>query len=57
MSNLNFVEMQKRNSLLWMLIEAGEVADIIKKDGNAAVVENMEVRRHFIEGTLAYWGY
>ncbi|MCL2772300.1 MAG: nucleotide pyrophosphohydrolase [Oscillospiraceae bacterium] len=38
-----------RSSLLWMIIEAGEAADIIKKDGDAAVIGNIEVRRHFIE--------
>lgn len=38
-----------RDSLLWMIIEAGEAADIIKKQGDAAVMENPETRRHFIE--------
>lgn len=38
-----------RNSLLWMIIEAGEAADIIKKNGDAEIVGNTEVRNHFIE--------
>ncbi len=38
-----------RNKLLWMMIEAGEVADIIKKEGDDAVMEDPETRTHFIE--------
>ena len=38
-----------RSSLLWMIVEAGEVADIIKKEGDVAIVDNTEVRYHFIE--------
>ncbi len=38
-----------RDSLLWMMIEAGEAADIIKKLGDQAILENPETRRHFIE--------
>lgn len=38
-----------RDQLLWMMIEAGEVADIIKKQGDAPILENPEIRRHFIE--------
>ena len=38
-----------RDQLLWMIIEAGEVADIMKKQGDEAVMENEEVRRSFIE--------
>ena len=38
-----------RSTLLWMMIEAGEVADIIKKDGDRAIAEDADVRRHFIE--------
>ena len=37
------------NKLLWMLIEVGEVADIIKKQGNAPIMEDESVRRHFVE--------
>ena len=35
--------------LLWMMAEAGEVADIIKKKGENKIMEDDEVRRHFIE--------
>lgn len=38
-----------RDSLLWMLIEAGEAADIIKKQGDRPILEDPETRRHFIE--------
>ncbi len=38
-----------RDSLLWMMIEAGEAADIIKKQGDAPILEDPETRRHFIE--------
>lgn len=38
-----------KNKLLWLMIELGEVADIIKKDGNQKIIEDKEVRRHFIE--------
>jgi len=38
-----------KNKLMWMLIEAGEAADIIKKDGAEKIVDNEETRRHFIE--------
>ncbi len=38
-----------RDTLLWMIIEAGEAADIIKKDGDKKIVEDIEVRNHFIE--------
>ena len=40
-----------RNQLLWMMIEAGEMADIIKKDGDGAIMNDADVRRHFIEET------
>ena len=40
-----------RSQLLWMMIEAGEMADIIKKDGDEAIVSDPDVRRHFIEET------
>lgn len=35
--------------LLWMMAEAGEVADIIKKQGDPAIMEDPETRCHFIE--------
>lgn len=38
-----------RSTLLWMMIEAGEIADVIKKQGDRAIMENEETRRHFIE--------
>jgi len=38
-----------RDMLLWMIIEAGEAADIIKKDGDKKIVNDGEVRQHFIE--------
>jgi len=38
-----------RDKLLWMMIEAGEVADIIKKDGDKKILNDEEVRNHFIE--------
>ena len=36
-------------TLLWMINEAGEVADIIKKEGEEAVMEDPQIRRHFVE--------
>lgn len=42
---------QARDQLLWMMIEAGEMADIIKKDGDEAVMRDPDARRHFIEET------
>ncbi|MDR2932074.1 MAG: nucleotide pyrophosphohydrolase [Oscillospiraceae bacterium] len=47
-----------RDKLLWMIIEAGEAADIIKKEGDRAIVNNGAVRHHFIEelcDTLMYF--
>ena len=38
-----------RDTLLWGMIEAGEMADIIKKEGDDAILENQETRRHFVE--------
>ena len=38
-----------RNQLLWMMIEAGEMADIMKKQGDAAIMNAPEVRTHFVE--------
>lgn len=38
-----------RDQLLWLMIELGEVADIIKKDGDEKIMEEPEVREHFIE--------
>jgi len=38
-----------KNQLLWMLIEVGEIADIIKKKGEQKIMDNTEVRKHFTE--------
>lgn len=38
-----------KDKLLWMMIEAGEVADIIKKSGNDKICNDIEIRNHFIE--------
>ena len=38
-----------KDQLLWLLIELGEVADVIKKSGNQKILEDREVRTHFIE--------
>lgn len=38
-----------REQLLWMMIEAGEVADVIKKQGDERIMKDGEVRQHFIE--------
>lgn len=38
-----------KDQLLWLLIELGEVADVIKKSGNQKILEDKEVRTHFIE--------
>ena len=38
-----------RDKLLWMMIEAGEMADIIKKEGDEAIMSDTESRQHFVE--------
>ena len=38
-----------REKLLWMLIEAGEMADVIKKRGDEAIMHEDETRKAFIE--------
>lgn len=38
-----------RDKLLWMMIEAGEMADIIKKCGDEDIMDDVETRTHFIE--------
>ena len=38
-----------RDMLLWLLIEAGEAADIIKKNGDAEIMQNARVRHDFTE--------
>ena len=37
------------NQLLWMMIEAGEMADVMKKEGVDAIVEDPAIRAHFVE--------
>ena len=38
-----------RDQLLWMMIEAGEAADIIKKQGDEAILNDPAQRHHFVE--------
>lgn len=38
-----------RELLLWAIAECGEVADIIKKEGDRAIMENPATRSHFTE--------
>lgn len=38
-----------RNQLLWMMAEVGEVADIIKKKGEDAIMNDPAIRDHFVE--------
>ena len=38
-----------REQLLWMVIEAGEAADIIKKRGDDVILHDPEQRAHFVE--------
>ena len=45
-------------SLLWSIEEIGECIAIIKKKGHEAIMDNPNVRRHFIEETcdvMMYW--
>ena len=44
-------EKEGRNQLLWMMIEAGEMADIIKKQGDEAILHDAQARTHFVEET------
>ena len=47
-----------RDKLLWMMAEMGEVADIIKKQGDEKIMADDAVRAHFIEemcDTLMYF--
>ena len=36
-------------TFLWLMIELGEAADVIKKEGNERIMKDTKVRRHFIE--------
>ena len=38
-----------KDQLLWLMIELGEVADIIKKEGSRKIMEDNATREHFIE--------
>ena len=38
-----------KNKLLWMVGEIGEVADIIKKNGDIETLENSSLREHLVE--------
>lgn len=38
-----------REQLLWLYTELGEVGDIIKKDGDGKIMNDAEVRHHFVE--------
>lgn len=38
-----------KNKLLWLMIELGETADIIKKNGVEEIMGDKDVRNHFIE--------
>ncbi len=38
-----------RELLLWAMAECGEVADIIKKEGDRAIMEDPTTRAHFTE--------
>lgn len=38
-----------KNKLLWMVGEIGEVADIIKKNGDSEALENSSLREHLVE--------
>lgn len=38
-----------KEQLLWLMIELGEAADIIKKQGSRMIMEDADVRTHFIE--------
>lgn len=38
-----------RDKLLWMIAEAGEAADVIKKKGDLQIMSDPVVRKHFVE--------
>ena len=47
-----------KSKLLYLFIEAGEAADIIKKEGDDEIMNHPETRKHFIEemcDTLMYF--
>ncbi|MCI8541786.1 MAG: nucleotide pyrophosphohydrolase [Lachnospiraceae bacterium] len=40
---------QGKDQLLWMMIELGEAADIMKKEGVRKIMDDRDTRAHFIE--------
>ena len=38
-----------RDRILYMIIEAGEMADVIKKQGDDRIMQDEETRKHFVE--------
>lgn len=38
-----------KHKLLWLMIELGEVADVIKKEGEHRIMSDRDVRTHLIE--------
>ena len=38
-----------KEELLWLMIEAGEVADVIKKKGDSSIMNDSGTRSHFVE--------
>ena len=38
-----------KNKLLWMIGEIGEVADIVKKNGDQKACNDVEIRKHLVE--------
>lgn len=38
-----------KNKLLWLMVELGEAADVIKKEGDRKIMEDESVRKHFVE--------
>lgn len=38
-----------KQKLLWLMGELGEVVDVVKKEGGSKIMEDKDVRTHFIE--------
>lgn len=38
-----------KDQMLWLMIELGEAADIIKKEGTRKIMEDASVRKNYIE--------
>ncbi len=45
---------EARSKLLWMMIEAGEAADVIKKEGDAAILEKGDVLMYLNDVLICY---